>query len=62
MTREQQLEQSLAIVKDNLDKLVDFIDEARLMESFDKQTKDTNSAWTYILNMETACDLKQLTN
>lgn len=60
MTKEQQLENRLSIVNENLIKLIEFIDEARLMEYFDKKSKYTDSAWTHIINMEKACDLKQI--
>ena len=57
MTREQQLEHRIAMIQDDLNKLIEFIDEERMMERFDKASKYTESAWTHIINMEIACDL-----
>ena len=57
MTREQQLEHRIAMIQDDLNKLIEFIDESRLMEHFEKGTKYSDSAWTHIINMEIACDL-----
>jgi len=57
MTTEQQLKHRLAMVLDDVKALVDFIDENRLMEALDKPSKQTDSAWTHISNIEIACDL-----
>ena len=57
MTTEQKLEHRLAMVLDDIKALVEFIDENRLMEALDKPSKETDSAWTHINNIEIACDL-----
>ena len=57
MTTEQQLKHRLAMVLDDVKALVDFIDENRLMEALDKPSKQTDSAWTHISNIEIPCDL-----
>jgi len=54
---EEQLRHRLAIIQDNLSQLIDFIDEERMMERFDKPTNVSNSAWNLIHNMERACCL-----
>lgn len=58
MTEIQELQHRLAMVQDDIKALVDFIDENRLMESLDIPTKHGDSAWTYISNIEIACDIK----
>lgn len=45
------------MVLDDIKALVEFIDESRLMEALDKPSKQTDSAWTHISNIEIACDL-----
>ena len=57
MTNEQKLEHRLAMVLDDVKALLEFIDDSRLMEAFDKPTKYTDSALTHISNIEIACDL-----
>jgi hypothetical protein len=57
MTTEQKLEHRLAMVLDDIKALVEFIDENRLMEALDKPSKQTDSAWTHVSNIEIACDL-----
>jgi hypothetical protein len=57
MTKKQKLEHRLAMVLDDVKALIEFIDDSRLMEAFDKPTKYTDSAWTHISNIEIACDL-----
>jgi hypothetical protein len=57
MTTEQKLQHRLAMVLDDVRALVDFLDENRLMEALEKPTKHSDSAWTYISNIEIACDL-----
>jgi hypothetical protein len=57
MTTEQKLQHRLAMVLDDVKALLEFIDDSRLMESFDKPTKYTDSALTHISNIEIACDL-----
>ena len=58
MTKEKQLEYRLAMVLDDINKLIEFIDENRLMEQFDRPTKYSDSAWSHIINIEIACDLQ----
>ena len=53
----KQLEHRLAMVLDDVKALVEFLDENRLMEALDKPSKQTNSAWTHINNIEIACDV-----
>jgi hypothetical protein len=57
MTNEQKLEHRLAMILDDVKALLEFIDDSRLMEAFDKPTKYTDSALTHISNIEIACDL-----
>jgi len=57
MTNEQKLEHRLAMILDDVKALVEFLDENRLMEVLDKPSKQTDSAWTHISNIEIACDL-----
>ena len=57
MTKEQKIERRIEIIKDNINKLIDFIDENRMMELLEKQTKYNKSAWSHIINIERACDL-----
>lgn len=57
MTNEQKLEHRLAMILDDVKALVEFLDENRLMEALDKPSKETDSAWTHISNIEIACDL-----
>jgi hypothetical protein len=57
MTNEQKLEHRLAMILDDVKALVEFLDENRLMEALDKPSKETESAWTHISNIEIACDL-----
>jgi hypothetical protein len=57
MTREQQLEHRLKMIQDDLSNIIDFIDEQRMMETFERPTKVSDSAWTHIYNIEIACDL-----
>jgi len=47
------------VIKDNLSDLIDFIDENRMMEEFDKPTKKSNSAWDFIHNIEVAVGLSK---
>ena len=54
---EAQLKHRLAMIQDDLNKLIDFIDKERMMERFDKPTEFTDSAWAHIINIEIACDL-----
>lgn len=56
-TREKQLEHRLAMIQDDISKLIDFIDEERMMERFEKPTKVTDSAWNLINNIDIASDL-----
>ena len=53
----QQLEHRLRMIEDDISKLIDFIDENRMMESLDKPTSGCDSALTHIVNIEHACDL-----
>jgi hypothetical protein len=57
MTNEQKLEHRLAMILDDVKALVEFLDENRLMEALDKPSKQTDSAWTHINNIEIACNL-----
>lgn len=57
MTNKQQLQHRLAMVLDDVKALVEFLDENRLMEALDKPSRQTESAWTHISNIEIACDL-----
>jgi hypothetical protein len=45
------------MIQDDISKLVDFIDENRMMELLDKPTSCCDSALTHIVNIEHACDL-----
>jgi hypothetical protein len=54
----QQLEHRLDMIKDDLSRFIEFLDENRIMEIMEKETKYNHDAWTHILNIEIACDLK----
>ena len=54
----EQLEHRIAILEKEVSRLIEYIDDNRLMESLDKPTKYSKSAWTHVLNMEVACDLE----
>lgn len=54
----QQLEHRLKMIQDDINVLIDFIDESRMMEAMDKPTKYSNSALTNISNIEIACNLE----
>ena len=57
MTKEQQLEHRLAMILDDLNKVREFISENNMGELFYKVSKDSVQGWTYINNIEIACDL-----
>jgi GTP cyclohydrolase III len=54
----QQLEHRLAMVLDDIGALVDYLDENNLMEVLNNPTKNGYDAWTYVINIEHACDLR----
>ena len=53
----QQLEHRIALIRQEISRVSEFLDENRMMEAFDKPTKYTGSAWTHIVNIEVACML-----
>lgn len=53
----KQLEHRLKMIQDDVSKLIDFIDDNRMMELLDKPTSCCDSALTHIVNIEHACDL-----
>jgi hypothetical protein len=53
----KQLEHRLKMIQDDVSKLIDFIDNNRMMELLDKPTSCCDSALTHIVNIEHACDL-----
>jgi hypothetical protein len=54
----QQLEHRLRMIEIEISKLIDFIDENRMMDLLDRPTSCCDSALTHIVNIEHACDLK----
>jgi len=54
----QQLEHRLEMALDDLTALVDYIDKNNMMSLLDKPTRYGDNAWTHIVNIEKACDLK----
>lgn len=54
-----ELKHRLAMIQDDLSYLIDFIDDERLMERFEKHTKVSDSAWTLINNIDIASDLSK---
>lgn len=53
----QQLEHRLTIIKDEYKKFIEFLDENRLMEIMEKETKYNTDAWTHLCHIEIASDL-----
>ena len=53
----QQLEHRLSIIKDEYTRFIEFLDENRLMETMEKETKYKTHAWTHLCNIEIAFDL-----
>jgi hypothetical protein len=58
----QQLEHRLRMVEDDLHILKKFIFDNNLANVFDKSTSTCDSAWSNIVNIEVACDLKDDTS
>jgi hypothetical protein len=54
----QQLEHRLRMVEDDLNTLKKFIHDNNLANVFDKPTSACVSAWSNVVNIEVACDLK----
>lgn len=53
----QELKHRLVMVADDVKAFVNFLDKNRMMESLEVPCEHSDSAWSYILNMEVACDL-----
>jgi len=51
------LKHRLLMIKDDLEELINFIDEERMMERFEKPTRVSDSAWNLINNIDIATDL-----
>jgi hypothetical protein len=58
----QQLEHRLRMIKDDIKILVDFLDENNMMDLLEKPTRCCDSAWSNVVNIEVACDLKDDTS
>ena len=57
MNTQKQLEHRLAMIKDDLDAIRQFIYENDLQETFQKSTKYCEQAITHLNNIEIACDI-----
>lgn len=57
MNTEQQLQHRIAMIKDDLNKFYEFLEENDLIEKLAKPTKFSESALTHLNNIEVACDL-----
>ena len=57
MTEIEQLKHRLAMVKDDLDIIRNFIYSEQLDKTFERQSETSDECWTNLNNIEIACDL-----
>jgi hypothetical protein len=55
--REKEYEHRLKCISTDVERLMEFIHESGLNESFLRSSKHADYGWTYIFNIETACEL-----